>query len=73
MKKITQLLVSSLLLLSISACGQKGPLILEAPAKPVVTSTTSAASTQSDEKAEVEVPQDEPVLNIQTDETSTAR
>jgi len=46
MKKITQLLVSSLLLLSISACGQKGPF---------------------------EVPQDEPVLNIQTDETSTAR
>ena len=70
MKQITPLLVGSLLLLS--ACGQKGPLILEETVtKP--TSVSASPSSQSTEKTDVEVPQDEPVLNIQVDETSTAR
>lgn len=68
MKKITQLLVSGLLLLLLNACGQKGPLILESP-----TTKTASVSNQNVEKTEVEVPQGDPVLKIQTDETSTAR
>jgi len=67
MKKTIPLLVSSLLL---AACGQKGPLTLENTATPV---STSSASTQTVEKTDGDVSQDESVLNIQTDETSTAR
>ena len=69
MKKITPLFVASLLLLS--ACGQKGPLILEE--RVTTPASVSSSTTQTDEKADVEVLQDEPVLNVQTDDASTAR
>ena len=62
------LLVSALML--IGACGQKGPLIVQQPTQ------VSVVENKADEKAENterEVSQDEPVLNIQTDETSAIR
>ena len=71
MKKITPLFVASLLLLS--ACGQKGPLILEERVTKPASVSASSSPTQTDEKADVEVLQDEPVLNVQTDDASTAR
>ena len=62
------LLLSTLIL--IGACGQKGPLIVQQP------SQASVVENKADEKAENterEVSQDEPVINIQTDETSASR
>jgi len=70
MKKITQLSASSLFLL-LSACGQKGPLIIDAPTTRVIPVSTSSPATP--QTTEVEVLQDEPVLNTQTNEKSTAR
>ena len=67
MKIYSRLLLLSALTL-MSACGQKGPLILQEPSK---------ASTQASENKQVdierEVSQDEPVLDIQTDDTSSNR
>lgn len=48
------------------ACGQKGPLIVEVP------SQTTGGSTVP-EVVEKEVSEDEPVINIQTDDNSSAR
>jgi len=72
MKKNTQvLLIGSLLLLS--ACGQKGPLIVETPVTKPASISTPSTTTSGVEEAEVEVQQDESILNIQTDEKATAR
>ena len=62
--KIPFLLIAASMLLA-SACGQKGPLIVEVP-------TSVPGSTQV-ESVEKEVSQDDPIINVQTDESSTAR
>ena len=69
MKIYSRTLLLSVLML-IGACGQKGPLIIQQPSK------ASVVENKADEKAEKterEVSKDEPVLNIQTDETSAIR
>ncbi len=69
MKFYSRILLLSALLL-VAACGQKGPLIVERPAS---ASTQVTSPNAVDEANEREVSQDESVLNIQTDDSSSTR
>ena len=65
MKKTMKLILCCWVFLLV-ACGQKGPLIVEVPTKTTGSSTIP-------EVVEKEVSEDEPVINIQTDDNSSAR